>query len=290
MGYVRTSAITCNAVSGATQYEWEFSNTNGVYATKLSPVNYTTLHSVTPILNWGTTWSVRVRALIGANAGVFSNPCTIGIVTDPAISGIPTTKLRPQDCGKLNYRINADNRIITLAVSGAIQYEFEISQIGTGNVIATAIRTSNVLYFNTMSPILPFPAQYNVRTRAKIGATWGTFGEACLIGIIGLNRDGGSTAQEVQYDAAGNVIEEMYFDLTAMPNPYSDVTSIVINSSINENVYIQFYDMTGKIVEDIKVTTNERFNVGANLSKGIYLLKARSDSGNQVTTRLVKTN
>jgi len=290
MGYVRTSAITCNAVSGATQYEWEFSNTNGVYATKLSPVNYTTLHSVTPILNWGTTWSVRVRALIGANAGVFSNPCTIGIVTDPAVSGIPTTKLRPQDCGKLNYRINADNRIITLAVSGAIQYEFEISQIGTGNVIATAIRTSNVLYFNSMSPILPFPAQYNVRTRAKIGATWGTFGEACLIGIIGLNRDGGSTAQEVQYDAAGNVIEEMYFDLTAMPNPYSDVTSIVINSSINENVYIQFYDMTGKIVEDIKVTTNERFNVGANLSKGIYLLKARCDSGNQVTTRLVKTN
>jgi hypothetical protein len=40
----------------------------------------------------------------------------------------------------------------------------------------------------------------------------------------------------------------------------------------------------------MKVTTNERFNVGANLSKGIYLLKARSESGNQVTTRLVKTN
>jgi len=75
-----------------------------------------------------------------------------------------------------------------------------------------------------------------------------------------------------------------------MPNPYNDVTSIIINSSVNENVYVQFYDMTGKLVEDIKVATNQRFNAGNNLSKGIYLLKARSDSGNQVTTRLIKTN
>jgi hypothetical protein len=142
-----------------------------------------------------------------------------------------------------------------------------------------------------MSPILPFPSQYNVRTRARIGSTWGNFGPVCLIQIIGLNRDGGPTAEELHMMKMANIIVDApYFDLTAMPNPYSDVTSIVINSSINENVYIQFYDMTGKIVEDIKVATNERFNVGANLSKGIYLLKARSDSGNQITTRLVKTN
>ena len=83
--------------------------------------------------------------------------------------------------------------------------------------------------------------------------------------------------------------EAPYFDLTAMPNPYSDVTSIVINSSINENVYIQFYDMTGKIVEDIKVATNERFDAGSGLGKGIYLLRARSDSGNLTTARLIKT-
>lgn len=292
LNYVRTSAITCVTVPGATQYEWEFSNTNGVYATKLSPVNYLALHGVTPILNWGTTWSVRVRALIGTSAGVFSTPCTIGIIQDPAVGGVPTTQLRSQDCGKLNYRINADNRLITNPISGAIQYEFEFSEIGTGNVIANVLRPSTVLFLNTMSPVLAFPAQYNVRTRARIGTTWGQFGPVCLIGIIGLNRDGAATAEELQYDADGNLItaDAPYFDLTAMPNPYNDVTSIIINSSVNENVYIQFYDMTGKIVEDIKVSTNERFNVGADLSKGIYLLKARSDSGLQITTRLVKTN
>ncbi len=294
LGYVRTSAISCIIVAGATQYEWEFSNGSGVYATKLSPLNYIALHSVTPMLNWGTTWSLRVRAIIGANAGEFSAPCTIAIIADPATSGasgVPLTQLRSQDCGKLNYRINADNRIITLPVGGAIQYEFEISEIGTGTVVATALRAFNVLFLNSVTPALSFPAQYNVRTRARIGSTWGNFGPSCIIGIIGLNRDGAEATQELAYDADGNVIVDApYFDLTAMPNPYSDITSLVINSSINENVYVQFYDMTGKLVEDIKVTTNERFNVGANLSKGIYLLKARSDSGNEVTTRLVKTN
>lgn len=289
--YVKTSAIICGAVAGATQYEWQFSNGNGVYATKLTPVNYITLHSVTPTLNWGTTWTLQVRALIGANAGVYSAPCTIGIIADPAISGVPTTQLRLQDCGKLNYRINADNRLITTLVNGAIQYEFEFSAVGSGTVVANVVRQNTVLYLNTMNPQLAFPAQYNVRTRARIGSTWGPYGQVCLIGIIGLNRDEAVVAEELQYDADGNLIAEApYFDLTAMPNPYSDVTSLIINSSINENVYVQFYDMTGKIVEDIKVTTNTRFNVGANLSKGIYLLKARSDSGNQVTTRLVKTN
>jgi hypothetical protein len=291
LGYGRTSAITCGLVAGATQYEWQFSNTNGVYATKLSPVNYIGLHGVSPILNWGTTWTVRVRAYVGANAGDYSAPCTIGIITDPALAGVALTQLRTQDCGKLNYRINADNRIITMPVAGAIQYEFEFSNVSTGAVVATALRPNTVLYFNTMSPLLPFPSQYNVRTRARIGSTWGNFGPVCLIQIIGLNRDGGPTTEELAYDEDGNIIVEApYFDLTAMPNPYSDVTSLVINSSINENVYIQFYDMTGKIVEEVKIATNERFNVGANLSKGIYLLKARSDSGNQITTRLVKTN
>ncbi|HRG57655.1 MAG TPA: T9SS type A sorting domain-containing protein [Bacteroidia bacterium] len=284
MSYVRTSAITCVTVSGATQYEWEFSNNNGVYATKLSTTNYIGLHGVSPILNWGTTWTVRVRAYIGSNAGVFSNPCTIGIITDPAITGVPLTQLRVQDCGKLNYRINADNRIITTPISGAIQYEFEFTDMNNV-VVAVVQRVNNVLYFNTMNPILPFPAQYNVRTKAKLGSVWGSYGQACLIGIIGLNRD----AVETESSEDISVVAP-YFDLTAMPNPYDVMTSIVINSSIDENVYIQFYDMTGKLVDDIKVTTNSRFDVGANLSKGIYLLKAKTDSGNQLTTKLVKTN
>lgn len=288
--YVRTSAITCVSVSGATQYEWEFSDVNGVYATKLTTSNYIALHSVSPILNWGTTWSLRVRAYIGANAGTYSNPCTIGIIPDPATSGVPTTQLRPQDCGKLNYRINANNRIITNPISGAIQYEFEFTEVGTGNIVAVVQRPNNVLYFNTMSPILPFPAQYNVRTKAKMGSVWGDYGQPCLIGIIGLNRDGGSDAEAQAETETGVTIDAPYFDITAMPNPYDVMTSIVINSSINENVYIQFFDMTGKLVEDMKVTTNSRTNVGSNLSKGIYLLKARTDSGNQFTTKLVKTN
>jgi hypothetical protein len=51
-------------VAGATKYEWEFSDINGFYASKTSPTNYIGLHGILPILDWGTTWSVRVRAYI----------------------------------------------------------------------------------------------------------------------------------------------------------------------------------------------------------------------------------
>jgi hypothetical protein len=48
--------------------------------------------------------------------------------------------------------------------------------------------------------------------------------------------------------------------------------------------------MTGKVVDELNVTSNERFNTGAGLSKGIYLIKARSENGKLITSRLVKTN
>jgi hypothetical protein len=291
LGFTKTSTVYCIAVPNAVQYEFEFSTPNGVYATKITNTNFVQLHSVSPVINWATTWSVRVRATVGANTGVYGAPCTIGVTADPATGGVPATQLATGSCGKLNYRINTVNVIVANQVSGAIQYEFEFRDVATNNVVSTQLRAVRVLNLSSMSPILPFPAQYNVRVRARIAATWGNFGTTCLIGIIGLNREEAPNAEELSYDADGNIITEAaYFDLMAMPNPYEDVTSIVINSSVNENVYIQFYDMTGKLVEDIKVATNERFNVGANLSKGIYLLKARSDSGNEATTRLIKTN
>ena len=90
---------------------------------------------------------------------------------DPSINGVPLTQLRTQDCNKQNYRINADNRIIANPITGAIQYEFEFTAVSSGLVVATALRTTNVLFLNSVTPSLAFPAQYNVRTRAKLGAS-----------------------------------------------------------------------------------------------------------------------
>jgi hypothetical protein len=288
--FTTSSAIFCTAVTGASQYEWEFSNVNGVYATRITTSNFVLLHAVTPTIAWGTTWNLRVRAYSGANPGNYSNPCSIGLRQNPAIAGLPVTQLRPEDCSLQNYTINGNNRIVATQIFGGIQYEFQFSNPSNGNIVATEQRVSPVLFFNTMTPTLPFPAQYNVRVRFRIASTWSNFGNPCLIGIIGLNRDGGATEEALVYDNESTLITEPFFTLSVAPNPYDNFTSITINSLENENIFVQFFDMTGKVVEEINATSNERFDAGAGLSKGIYLIKARSESGNQITSRLVKTN
>ncbi len=286
MLFVKTSAVPCIAVPGATKYEFEFSHNNIVYATKFNTAPYVLLHSVSPAINWGTTWDIRVRVYIGQQMGTYGDVCTIGVIPEPTQNGLPKTRIRNEDCGQGWYTIaGGHNRIVALAMSGAITYEFEFTDIQTNTVVAVASRPNPVLFFNTMNPTLPVPAQYSVRVRYKMagGGPWADWGPSCNIGIGSYNRLADNNTEE-------NVSMDTYFEITAMPNPYSDITTLMINSSENESVYVQVYDLTGNLVQDVKVNTNEAIIFGTELSQGVYFLKARTDSGYQTTTRLVKTH
>jgi hypothetical protein len=288
LNYVRTSSVACLPVSGATQYEWQFSNSGGVFATKTTTTNYVLLHSVTPVLNWGTNWNIKVRAKIGANVGPYSPDCNIGIMPDPSINGVPQTQLRIQDCNKQNYRLNADNRIISNPVSGAIQYEFEFSSASTGSVIATKLVTSNVVYLNTVTPSLVFPAQYNVRVRARIGSTWGVFGTPCLIGIIGLNREEVSTSEESE-SMINILIDNKYFDVMVMPNPFSEQAMLIIHSNNNELVKIEVFDIVGNRVWSQTLQSNINTEFGLNYAQGTYIIKALNQEGEQAFFKFIKS-
>ena len=287
LNFVRTSAITCIAVSGATQYEWQFSNGSGVYATKTTTTNYVLLHTVTPTLNWGTNWNIKVRAKIGANVGPYSPDCNIGIMPDPSISGVPLTQLRTQDCGRLNYRINANNRIIADPVSGAAQYEFEFSLASTGAVVATKLQANNVVFLNTITPNLTFPAQYNVRVRARIGASWASYGTPCLIGVIGLNRE-----EDNHTNTENEVVVEIneFYNIDVMPNPFNDQASILVNSNEDETIQVEVMDMLGKTVLNQTIQSNTRTNFGQDLAQGNYMLRAINTKGKQAIFKLVKVN
>jgi hypothetical protein len=288
MNFVKTSSITCLPVSGATQYEWQFSNGSGVYATKTTSTNYVLLHSVSPSLNWGTNWNIKVRAYIGANVGPFSNNCTIGIITDPTIGGVPLTQLRTQDCGKLNYRLNADNRIIANPIAGAIQYEFEFTSALNGLVVATKVQANNVLFLNTITPALSFPAQYNVRVRARIGSTWAVFGTPCLIGIIGLNRE----EENIDEETAINPIKinaDIYFELMVMPNPFTEQATLNVHSNIDEMVNVEVYDLIGNKVWDQQVQTNSNIVFGLDLAQGSYIINAINQNGERALFRFIKS-
>jgi hypothetical protein len=103
------------------------------------------------------------------------------LIPDPAISGVPSTKIRTSDCGKLNFGLNGF--VLADAVSGANQYEFEVRDVNTNAFIANRIQATNGLTFSTV-PALTWGTQYKISVRARISTTWGTFGTPCIIGFI----------------------------------------------------------------------------------------------------------
>jgi subtilisin family serine protease len=177
-----TGSITCAAVTGASSYEWEFKNqaNTTIVATKTTTSTSLNLSTVTG-LQWGTQYNVRVRAYIGTVAGNYNISCLIGLIPDPSISGVPSTKLRTSDCGKLNFGLGGF--AVADPVSGAAEYDFEIRNNVTNALITNRLQSSNVLTFSNV-PSLTWNTQYKISVRARISSTWGVYGTACTIGFI----------------------------------------------------------------------------------------------------------
>ena len=283
---VQTSALIAVIVPGATQYEWRFISNSNVYATKFSLYNYIVLHNVSPQITWGSIYQVQVRPYVAGQWGVFGNICEIGLVPQPQANTVPLTQLRSQDCGKLNYRLNNNNRLVANIVYQATAYEFEFSNVISGLVVATKIVQYPVCFLNTVNPTLPFPAQYNVRVRAYYGSVWGLFGNACLIGIIGLNKDELNDNAEEAFEAI--TFDEDLFEAGAFPNPFSNNATLSILSSNSENMKVEVYDIAGKRVDEFNAIANENLFFGASYSNGLYFIKVIAPNGFTKNLKVVK--
>lgn len=285
-GLVQTSAVICQPVSGATQYEWKFSQNGNVYATKFSTLNYIVLHSVTPQIAWGNIYQVQVKPTIPNVVTDFGSVCEIGLISQPSQQTVPLTQLRSQDCGKLNYRLNNDNRIVANSIYQAIAYEFEFKNVINGNVVATKVVQGPVCFLNTVTPTLPFPAQYNVRVRVLYGGVWGNYGNPCLIGIIGLNKD--EETQDTQIDTEELALTDYFFEAGAYPNPYNETATLTLASSNNEIMNVYVYDFTGKVVDAFNVKSNNNISFGEAYNKGLYFITIVNSNGDTRNLKLLK--
>ena len=176
------SSIVADQVIGATDYEFEIKDAAdaNVIATVLQPSRTLVIANVTPALNWGTNYVVRVRAYIGSQAGSYGTPCTIGFIEDPNVQPIPTTQLTTTYCNANNLTLTGI--ILANPVAGATQYEFEFSQ--NGNVIAGYTQASNQLNLAALSPTFNWGNTYQVSVRLHFGNSIGAFGPVCNITFI----------------------------------------------------------------------------------------------------------
>jgi hypothetical protein len=163
----------CNAVSGATKYEYKYRDvaTNAVST-------WTRTNSIAAslgdagLLDINRTYSVRVRALLNNVWGNYGDSCLINSPTQ-----VPLTKIRNQDCGLQTTTFN--QLFYADAVSYASNYEFEFVDINT-NVTTYKVRLNTAASLGDAG-LLDINRTYNVRVRAKVGNNWGAFGTICQI-------------------------------------------------------------------------------------------------------------
>ncbi|MBI2279402.1 MAG: PKD domain-containing protein [Bacteroidetes bacterium] len=166
--------LACYIVSGAQQYEWEFTPSGGGI-----PLTYNWgINNPSILLGWipgiqdGTTYDVRIRAKVSGVFGSFGN--TWSITTPDAAS---QTQLVSTYCGKI-YTSYAE-LLNAYAVSSATEYEFEFTPVGGGTVV-NYIHTGNSILLSWAVGLID-NTSYNVRVRAKVSGVFGTYGASCQI-------------------------------------------------------------------------------------------------------------
>jgi hypothetical protein len=173
--------IVCLPVASANLYQWEFRdiNTNAIVGTK-NTSGIVFAPNMVNFLQFNTQYKVAVRARVGITFGTFGPTCTIGLMENPAITGVPPTSLRPQFC-------NSNNLMLTSTVAcspvpmGSL-YEFEFTNIATQQV-TTLVQASTYVTLNNPILALQTGQIYEVRTRGFVFNTWSNVTTVCTLSI-----------------------------------------------------------------------------------------------------------
>lgn len=290
-----TGIILADAVAGATQYEFEFTQNSAVVATYTQASNQLNLAALAPALNWANTYQVAVRVYFGATAGSFGQVCNITFIADPAQNGIGTTQLVSANCGRLNFPLNG--AIGANPVPNATQYEFEFTQGGLP--YATRISNNRFCGFNVVNPALQAGQQYQVRVRAIISGVVGNFGATCTIGLVsGARFDQGwnATAEDFELQAGEELPAEITLgnnqdlNIRFMPNPFTENVTLNINNTVSGTYSISVFNVEGKLVHFQNNLNQNTVSIGNNLENGLYIVELRGENGWIQRDRLVKTN
>lgn len=175
--------LACTAISGASQYEWEVTDTetNALYLDTTATNRFRL--NLLPEATYNKTYSIRVRANVEGEWGEFATSCT---VTTPSI---PVSGLIASQCGITTTSLT--QTLTPITVVGATQYEWEITDTET-NLLTTKTVT-RTLNLNTAGISgYGYGKTYSIRIRAFIGnsSTWGEFGSACTVSTPAIPATG----------------------------------------------------------------------------------------------------
>lgn len=163
-----------DAVPGATEYQFKFTDTQAPYDEVENLWNSTGHHLIlVNLLKLDKTYDVQVRAKVNGVWGLYGQVCQIH-----SPNTVPTTHLTSAHCGE---QLTAFNEVFyAQSVSGATQYEFLF--IDDDGILAPVYSLWTSTGHHLQIPgLLEVDKTYNVQVRAYIDGTWGDFGAVCQI-------------------------------------------------------------------------------------------------------------
>ncbi len=238
--YFLSENILADPLTGATSYRFTFDD--GVNA----PIVYTSnnysvqLYQV-PGLQYATTYSVTVEALL---AGGYTTPgpaCSINMKVKPENIGILAS-----DCNG-TYTAPSSDFILADNVLGAEFWEFRFTPLGGGAAFSVIHPNLSLTLDGSITQFTAGPVTYDVDVRVFAGGVFGDYSAVCPLTVIytpppaaPMGETGGSAIK------LGNTT-----DVTIYPNPNAGDNFVLALGNMDtevQKVVVEIVDLAGKTV------------------------------------------
>lgn len=107
-------------------------------------------------------------------------------------------------------------------------------------------------------------------------------------GTTGSSAQGVQQAYEISIVTSISEASSVSLSLIAYPNPTTDVLTLNVGDTKTENLSYQLYDISGKILEEKKIATNDVSISMLHLSNATYLLKVLNNNKEIKSFKIIK--
>lgn len=274
--------LRCDAVSGSTNYEWQFTDVSSgnVVLTKLRAAQWTDFYltGYFPNIQFNKTYSIKVRAYVGGIWGDYGTACTL---TTPTVA-LTTTQLKTAFCNTTLTTLSNSTRISCDVITGATNYEWQITDVSSGLIVLTKQRNAPYtdFYLKGYFPGIQTNRTYSIKVRGYLNGVWGSYGTACTI------TTPSSFSRFAESDISENEIQNNFI-ITSYPNPISEILNIDFDLVPN-NASVEIYNTIGELV--LSQTLNDYSNTinTSQLSNGLYHIKIIGNNALLSTQKIIK--
>lgn len=266
-------------VAGAQRYAYEISD-GATVDTVLSLGSY-------PGANWfsfvfanniqfGTTYTIRVRVQVGGVWSAFGPACTL------ATPAMPVPQLAAASCGVTLGSVS--QFIYAVNIPNSQRYQYEVSD-GAGFTeygFSYWAAPTSTWFSLAFVPGIQTSTTYDVKVRTKQNGSWGSYGPACSV-TTGVNK------RNTNVDAA--LTAQHQRPLSVFPNPTAGAVNLALPQweQVESPLYIELLDVTGKVVGSWQQPAAPlvQLQLGDGASPGMYLLRVRTEHNMWSAKRLV---